>query len=117
MKSFEDVWKDIQTILEPGETVCTICKESVNDIIKVTSSGIKVRSRRSKTGKERFILKDEFKYVWEILSKEGVDTLNGLPRIIGKRSITCAILARLPYVEKECDKGRVSLRLKKKSLC
>jgi hypothetical protein len=70
-----------------------------------------VSSHRSKTGKIRCISRDEFKYVWDILSKRDVYTLHDLQRIIGKRSVTCTILARLPYVAGECDKGRVSLRL------
>jgi hypothetical protein len=90
----------------------TICQRSVNDIVEINPYSISVSSHRSKTGKIRCITRDEFKYVWSILSTTGVCTLHDLQRIIGKRSITCAILARLPYVAGECDKGRVSLRLR-----
>lgn len=114
MKSFEDVWHDIQDLLKIEQQVQTICQRSVNDIIKVGADGIRVSSRRSKAGKVRFISKDDFEYVWQILSTEGVYTLRGLAQIIGRRSITCAILAKLPNVTAKCDRGRVSLKLETK---
>ena len=110
--SFENAWNDIQYVLKKGMKIQTICQRSVNDIIEINPNSISVSSHRSKTGKIRCISRDEFKYVWDILSTRGVYTLHDLQRIIGKRSITCAILARLPYVAGECDKGRVSLRLR-----
>jgi hypothetical protein len=112
MKAFEDVWHDIQILLKSRQQVQTLCQRSVNDVIEVSIDGVRVSSRRSKVGKVRFISKSDFQYVWKILSAEGVYTLQNLTKIIGRRSITCAILARLPYVIGECDKGRVSLKLK-----
>jgi hypothetical protein len=109
MKTFEDAWRDIQAILSQRQQVETICQKSVNDIVEVDFSGIRVSSHRSRSGKVRFISKDEFKYVWDILSEKDVHTLASLQKIIGKRSITCAILAKLPYVAAKCDKGKVSL--------
>ena len=96
MKAFEDVWLDIQATMKTEKQIRTICQRSVNDLIEISPNGIKVSSHRSKSGKVRLISKDDFKYVWEILSKEGVYTLHDLTRIIGRRAITCAILARLP---------------------
>lgn len=112
MKTFEDVWHDIQTMLKTEKQVQTICQRSVNDIIEIGLDGIKLSSRRSKAGKLRLISKDDFEYAWKILSTEGVYTLHSLTKIIGRRSITCAILAKLPYVTAECARGRVSLKLK-----
>ena len=114
MKTFEDVWHDIQNIMKAEQKVQTICQRSVNDIIGVSPDGIRVSSRRSKTGKMRFISKEDFEYVWKILSSEGVYTLHGLAQIIGRRSITCAILAKLPSVTAKCDRGRVALKLETK---
>ena len=111
MKTFEDVWHDIQIALKTKQPVPTICRTSVNDIIEVSPNGIRVSSRRSKTGKVRSVSKDDFKYVWKILSTEGICTLDNLPKIIGKRSITCAILGKLRYIDAECDRGRISLKL------
>jgi len=112
MRAFEDVWHDVQRILKTELQIQTICQRSVNDIIGVSPDGVRVSSRRSKAGKVRFISKSDFQYVWGILSQEGVYTLHGLTRIIGRRAITCAILAKLPYVTGECEKGRVALMLR-----
>jgi hypothetical protein len=107
MKAF--ACEDIQVILKQRQQVETICQKSVNDIVKVDSSGIRVSSHRSRSGKVRFISKDEFRYVWDILSTKDIYTLDSLQKIIGKRSITCAILTNLPYIAAKCDKGKVSL--------
>jgi hypothetical protein len=93
MKSFEEVWKDVQTVCKTRKQIETICQKSVNEIIEANSHVIKVSSHRSKKHKVRVIPKEDFEYVWEILSKEDVCTLDQITKIIGRRAITCAILA------------------------
>jgi hypothetical protein len=113
LKSFEEVWSDIKTNLKDDKRkqVQTICKKVVNDIVEIGDLGICVISERSKSHKRRFISKEEFAYVWPLLSSQGVPTLEPLTKIIGKRAVTCAIFAKLTYVKGTCDNNHVSLTL------
>ena len=89
-----------------------MCQKVINDIVEVSDLRIGVISQKSKTHKTRFISKEEFAYVWKILSSQDIYTLDPINEIIGKRAVTCAILAKLPYVEGTCNKNRVTLTLK-----
>lgn len=111
MKRFEDVWEDIQATLKTRRQIPTICRGIVNDVLEVDPNAITVRSRAF-THKERIIFRKDFEYAWKILSTGSLRSLEDLPALIGKRAITCAILAKLRYVKGECNKGKISLSLR-----
>ena len=112
MRTFEDVWLDIQNTLRAGQHVRTLCQKVKNEIVEVNPDGIKVRSERSRKRVIRTVTKEDFKYVWDTLSDSGVYKLRSVRWIIGRRAIACAIMSRLPYVDGECDRGMVRLRIR-----
>jgi len=112
MRTFEDVWRDIQSTLRAGQHVKTLCQKVKNEIVEVNPDGIKVRSER--TGAIRTVTKEDFEHVWATLSDlEEFHGLRSVNRIIGRRAIACAIMSRLPYVDGECVQGMVRLGIKR----
>ena len=111
-KDFEEVWIDIQRVLQNKDKITTICKGVSNQVIRITPEQIVLKSELSKKGIYRKLCKKDFEYVWDKLSKGSIYGLNDVRDIIGRRAIICAILALLDYVEGECINGRVHLRLK-----
>ncbi|MHA1506725.1 MAG: hypothetical protein ACTSR0_06060 [Candidatus Asgardarchaeia archaeon] len=63
--------------------------------------------------KRRYIRKSDFEYVWNKLVSSGVYTLEDISGVRERRSIICAILALLDYVEGTCEWRKVRLKLKK----
>ena len=113
MRTFEQVWIDIQRTLQDRREVRTICKGFRNEIISFTQNHIVLKSERSKKGVVRKIAKSDFEYVWNKIREGEIYTLDAVHNIIGRRAITCAIIALLDYVEGVCRQGRVHLTLKK----
>ena len=114
MREFEQVWADIQNVLQDRKEVRTLCKGIRNDIVDVGADYVVLMSEKPVKGvrKERFIAKSDFEYVWNKLASSGVYTLEDISGVRGRRSIICAILALLDYVEGVCDRGKVKLKLK-----
>jgi len=95
-KSFDDVWKDIQTVLSSKTSVETLVRKVKNNIISIEKDHIKLKSE--KTGRIRKVPRSQFEHVWNSLTDKGLYiSRNHEPYIHSQ--IICAILYNLDYIE------------------
>jgi hypothetical protein len=96
-KSFDEVWKDIQTVLSNKTSVNTLVRKVKNDVISLEKDHIKLKSEN--TGKIRKVPRSQFENVWDSLADKGLYiSRNHEPYIHSQ--IICAIPALLKdYIE------------------
>lgn len=96
-KSFDEVWKDIQTVLSNTISVNTLVRKVKNNIISIEEDHIKFKSE--KTGRIRKVPREQFKHVWNSLTEKGLYISRKHKPYIHSQ-IICAILALLKdYIE------------------
>lgn len=67
--NFENVWEDLLEVARMKESIGihTLTKGVLNQIVSVSNDAIVVRSE--KTGKERVLMKEDFRCLWELLRR------------------------------------------------
>lgn len=96
-KSFDEVWRDLVSYAETNRTISTLDHSKANEILDIGKDKIIVRPRG--TQKEQVLLKDDFRHVWNILTKNGsLELKETKPELMYKKSIIFAFLASLSYI-------------------
>jgi hypothetical protein len=91
---FNNVWKLVTSYGHANHTIETLDRHVVNKVIEVTENEIVVMSEESKDGIERHLRREDFRYVWHLLSFRKSLFLDDIdPELRGRKAIIFAILA------------------------
>lgn len=98
---FNNVWKLVTSYGHANHTIETLDRHVVNTVVGVNEDEIVVKSEESKEGIERHIRREDFGYVWCLLSFRKTLVLRDIdPELRGRKAIIFAILAMagIPHV-------------------
>jgi len=95
--SFEEIWSELQAIIDGGRTVRTLSAGAANQVEWRGDRGIEVRTGEREP---QLLGKEMFRAAWQALAERRLVVTNDLPRESRYRSTAVqAILALLPDVE------------------